>query len=311
MAGRIRTIKPELIEDATVAELSHPAFRLFIAMLLLADDHGNLRAHPKQLDAAVFWLVGCDERALVVAEQLALGHITEEHARDYLARHSRDTRETLAELSRAGLVVRYAVRGQPYASIASWKKHQRVDKPSAPRVPGPDDPQALDISTLTEDPRRAPRDPRETLATVSRDTRENLAPDHDPDPDHDPELNTLSGKPDVSPDELKSKRGEKARQARAVSEAVIGKLNRDAGSCFEPDATGTLKLITRLLAEGYTERDMRMVVWDRVGRWGADPMMGEYLRPKTLFALANFENYVAEARKAWGPEEPGGEIRPC
>ena len=55
MAGRIRTIKPELLEDDATAGLSDSAWRVFVSMLLLADDYGNLRANPMLLDAAIFW----------------------------------------------------------------------------------------------------------------------------------------------------------------------------------------------------------------------------------------------------------------
>lgn len=44
MAGRIRSMKPEILDDAIIAGLTDAAFRLFIAMIMVADDHGNLRA---------------------------------------------------------------------------------------------------------------------------------------------------------------------------------------------------------------------------------------------------------------------------
>ena len=55
MAGRIRTIKPELLENERVASLPHDAWRLFVSLLLLADDYGNLNGHPDRIQAAVFW----------------------------------------------------------------------------------------------------------------------------------------------------------------------------------------------------------------------------------------------------------------
>ena len=127
--GRIRTIKPELLEDSKTASLSHEAWRLFVSCLLLADDHGNLRAAPRMLEGLVF--------------------------------HSRESREGVATLLRelrdGGLVVLYSSRGQEYASIGGWAKHQKVDHPGKPRVPGPYD-EGSEIS----------REAREDLATVSR-----------------------------------------------------------------------------------------------------------------------------------------------
>lgn len=156
MSGRIRTIKPELLEDAKTAELEHDEWRLFVSLLLLADDYGNLRADPRQVTGSVFW------------------------ARE----PSRDTRELLQRLSDVGLVTLYTVSGQPYAAITNWSRHQKVDKPSKPRVPGPEH---ADISSGSDSPREPSESPREGVASP----RVALAPDPDPDPDQ--------GSPTVDP----------------------------------------------------------------------------------------------------------------
>ena len=155
MAGRIRTIKPELLEDERTAALSHEAFRLFIGMILLADDHGALRANAAQLAGQIFW---CSK------------------PREGLA-------SLLEELARVSLVSLYTVRGQQYAQLTGWTKHQRVDKPSKPRVPRPEEAKYEENQILVQNS----RDPRDTLATHST----TLAPDPDPDlrspiTDHDP-----------------------------------------------------------------------------------------------------------------------------
>ena len=54
MAGRIRSIKPELLEDEKAAALSDAAWRLFVSSWLLADDYGCFRAGPRYL-AALVW----------------------------------------------------------------------------------------------------------------------------------------------------------------------------------------------------------------------------------------------------------------
>jgi hypothetical protein len=127
MAGRIRSIKPELFEDEKTAALPSDAFRLFVASLVLADDYGNLRISPKQLEGAVFWACGS---ASPVPDLVQI-------------------------LTDCGLWTAYAVRGQAYAHVTNWEKHQRVDHPGKARVP----------------------DIREGLAIDSRDIRETLAPD--------------------------------------------------------------------------------------------------------------------------------------
>jgi len=145
MAGRIRTIKPELLEDERTASLSHEEFRLFVGLILLADDHGNFRATPKMLDGAIF--------------------------------HTQESREGVARLldglARVSLVTLYRVRGQAYGHLRGWDKHQRVDHPSKPRVPQPTDEEAVQIQSLTD--KAEPT--LEPTPKASRDSREILAPD--------------------------------------------------------------------------------------------------------------------------------------
>lgn len=108
MSGRIRTIKPELLEDAVTAGLSDTAFRIFIAAILLADDYGCLRFESAWLQGQVFWARSVDPSTFAKA---------------------------LSELS--PLVNEYSVNGQRYGAIRNWSKHQRVSHPGKPRVPGP------------------------------------------------------------------------------------------------------------------------------------------------------------------------------
>jgi hypothetical protein len=127
---------------------------MFVAIILLSDDHGGFRANPQWLDGQIWWL----------------------------ARHSRDPRETLATLSGAGLVELYRNGGQLYGHVTNWTRHQRVDKPSKPRIPLIND----------EDSRRVTDDGVSECSTDSRDPREDsknvpetLAPDLRP-PTSDP-----------------------------------------------------------------------------------------------------------------------------
>lgn len=138
MAGRIRTIKPELLEDDVTASLSHEAWRLFVSLLIIADDYGNFRANPKYLEGQAFW------------------------ARESGASVSR----IILELVESGLLTTYTVRGQQYGAIAGWSKHQRVDKPGRPRVPGPQDTDIVDDSAVPE-----------SVENDSGTVREPLAPD--------------------------------------------------------------------------------------------------------------------------------------
>ena len=142
MSGRIRTIKPELLEDERTAALSHESWRLFVSLLLVADDYGNFRAHPKQLEGAIFW------------------------SRESLAGVSRGLRE----LVESRLLEVYEVNGQQYGHLRGWAKHQRVDKAGKPRCPGPSD------GTIVEQIEDS-RESREDVANDSRDSRAAFLPD--------------------------------------------------------------------------------------------------------------------------------------
>lgn len=150
MAGRIRSIKPEILEDERSAALSDPAWRLWVSMWLLADDHGRLRGSGDWLKAMVFW------------SPLHSGVLVD---------------DLLEELSSANVIVRYVVNGQRYIEIKNWTKHQKVDHPSKPRIPGSDQGTIL-VSRYTV------RESSETLAPDLRSGPPTSDQDHRP-PDSD------------------------------------------------------------------------------------------------------------------------------
>lgn len=109
MAGRIRSLKPEINEDQLLATCSDTANLLFDRGITLADDHGNLRADADYLRGQVWWK---REPAKPIAD-------------------------ALAELAKAGLWTVYVINGQTYAHINGWSKHQRIDNANEPRLPLP------------------------------------------------------------------------------------------------------------------------------------------------------------------------------
>lgn len=153
--SRIRSLKPEWLEDE-LALASLEARVLSIGLILMADDYGNGRAHPTLLASRVF---------------------------------PANPRETLAnaleELRQLRYVTLYEVEGQQYFSIRNWSKHQRVDKPGKPLVPGPPTERGTKKLTkrktpllLDKNPENFPEGPENgsgTFATVP----EILAPDLD------------------------------------------------------------------------------------------------------------------------------------
>lgn len=147
--ARIRTLKPEILEDEKVAALSDAAFRLFTSMIVLADDHGNVRADVRWLRGQVWWAHGDQPNPIAL----------------------------LVELTKAPLIHVYGVRGGTYAHLLGWEKHQRIDNAGKNRVPLPNDADVHSIR-LTEDDK----------AVVSRNFSANLGETRlDPDPDQDPE----------------------------------------------------------------------------------------------------------------------------
>jgi len=108
--SRIRTVKPEWLQDERLALASAEARVLSIALILLADDYGNGRANSVVLGATVFPGEDSPRTTFVAAAE---------------------------ELIKIRFVRFYEVDGQRYFSIRNWSKHQRVDHPSDPKVPAP------------------------------------------------------------------------------------------------------------------------------------------------------------------------------
>jgi hypothetical protein len=107
VSGRIRTIKPELLEDAVTAGLSDAAFRLFIGVILLSDDYGCFRAEPAFLSGQIWW-----KSVATVPIESAITELT-------------------------SLIEWYVVKGQRYGHIRNWEKHQKVSHRGKRRIPPP------------------------------------------------------------------------------------------------------------------------------------------------------------------------------
>lgn len=150
MSGRIRSLKPEWLEDEKLAAMGDGARLLSVALILCADDYGNGRAHPLYLASRV-WPYGEPSEVL---QKVSGG---------------------LSDLARIGFVRLYSVKGQSYFHVCNWARHQRVQHPGSPRVPGP--------GASTQD----------GLASSSGETHETLAPDlRSPISDQDPEPDSLT-----------------------------------------------------------------------------------------------------------------------
>lgn len=109
--GRIRTIKPEILDDRAAAKLSDAAWRLWVSAWVIADDEGLLPGDIEFLRARVFW-----------------GDIR---------RTFDECSRALAECSDAGVLHIYDVDGDRFVQICNFRKHQKIDKPSPAKFPKP------------------------------------------------------------------------------------------------------------------------------------------------------------------------------
>ncbi len=117
--SRIRSIKPEWLDDELLATASGDARALSIALICLADDYGNGRCGR-------LWLA----------------------ARAFPGRPPEVLDAALAELVKIRYAFLYEVEGQRYFSIRTWDKNQRVDKPGAAKAPRPN------LATIEKDTER-------------------------------------------------------------------------------------------------------------------------------------------------------------
>ncbi len=152
--ARIRTLKPEILEDEKTAALSDSAYRLFTSMIVLADDHGNVRADARWLQCQIWWAHGSPPDVLAL----------------------------LVELSRLNLIHAYGVRGGTYVHVKGWEKHQRIDNAGKNRVPLPNDEDAQAIQLEPE----ALKGESPRVAASRREIP--LDPDPDPDPEREMDM---------------------------------------------------------------------------------------------------------------------------
>ena len=107
---RIRTVKPEWLDDEKIVSSGSDARVLSVALILCADDYGNGRAHPLLMKSRIFPF---------------------------------ETQEVfdnaLQRLIDIEFIHLYQKDDQHYYHINNWEKHQRVDRPGKPHVPKPED----------------------------------------------------------------------------------------------------------------------------------------------------------------------------
>ncbi|MFG3255259.1 hypothetical protein [Streptomyces sp. NPDC048172] len=108
--ARIRTIKPEAFASESLAEVGVHAERTFFGLLTQVDDHGRFRDQPAVI-AGLLWSLRPEHGAIGVEDDLT-------------------------QLAEAGLICRYeAGDGKRYLHIVTFRRHQKVNRPSGSRCP--------------------------------------------------------------------------------------------------------------------------------------------------------------------------------
>jgi hypothetical protein len=129
--GRIRTIKPELPQDEGLARCSVEARYLWLMTFTIADDEGRFRASPLFL------------KQLFPYDESVTG---------------RDLSRLLGELSTNRRLALYTVRGEAFGEVVNWRKHQKIDRPTPSRLPGPSEADSEYDSGGTREPSPSARD---------------------------------------------------------------------------------------------------------------------------------------------------------
>lgn len=107
--ARIRTIKPEFQQSASMGRVSREARLTFILLWPQCDDAGRARADSRMLASLLF---PYDDDAVGMIDRW------------------------LSELENENCIVRYEVEGKNYVQIVNWD-HQKIDHKSASKFPSP------------------------------------------------------------------------------------------------------------------------------------------------------------------------------
>lgn len=209
MAGRIRTVKPEWLEDEALGDVSVGARFMSVALLMLVDDEGRAEASDRKLAAKIFMYEPDLEKKLAM------------------------TREYSRELASIRYVTFYEVDGKRYLQINNFKKHQKIDRPSPSRLPAPEDKYSSATVSDSTSPREESRAVASPRSVYGRDLGKDLEVDLRAR-DFSPELNP-SQTADPNPDPPRSELHSFAVRAFAEKyESVRGDAYMQAGY-FEPD----------------------------------------------------------------------------
>lgn len=108
--------------------------------------------------------------------------------------------------------------------------------------------------------------------------------------------NTSLYSPSPNPMPSPNPKGREKEAAKPPFDAIIAYLNAKAGTGFKASSKATQSLISGRWRDGYTLDDFKAVIDAKCAEWLTNPKMRQYLRPKTLFAASNFEDYLQQPK---------------
>jgi hypothetical protein len=283
VSKRIRSIKPEILEDALTAGLSDRAWRLFVSSWLLADDGGNLRGDVRYVRGAVFWA-----REEVLSE---------------------DVEAALTELTSKGFLTPYEVREQRYFAVRGWSKHQKIDRPSRSRIPTPSDAIGAERAESCEDTREPSRVSSQSDTSGRECTTSPGDEDREPHPQPGGNTRDRSGSGSGSgswtgegeqgapaPAEVDARNPKGRAILRAIRSAGTGRKANPLASCDDPAFANELEL------EGDRHTEAALVA--AVGEAAGSAVDGGVTDPKALRTLLRrFVRNAKPPRTADAPTE--------
>lgn len=175
---RIRSIKPEFWRSDDIDALSIPDRLLFIGLWSYVDDAG----------------IGVDRESSIAADLFA-GDLAREPHETSVRVHG-----GLKRLSEAGLITRYTAQSKRWLHISNWSKHQKINRPTESRRPGPTSDDAEPQQERTEDSVSPHAEsPFGTGEQGSRGAGENYPGDTAAEADDDSQAALIPGPPESNP----------------------------------------------------------------------------------------------------------------
>jgi uncharacterized phage protein (TIGR02220 family) len=115
-------------------------------------------------------------------------------------------------------------------------------------------------------------------------------------------LSNINIKKDIrNPEEKKSQLEEKKENPvgpydlpPAIKE--VGLIYREVTGQQREWNKDRVRMVAKLLKEGYTASDFKSVIVSKYNEWNADEKMRKFITPETIFARANFVKYIENVR---------------